>query len=251
VAGDPGQFPKSGFGDPTGFLRQVGKGLAARDCNKIKPTTTTLRVSPGSSPPPATGTLPPTSGENRLSYGGTVTGSASLGSDGSKLTASLKWTEQATSPANDPSTVTWTLTFVSGKIDVTGSSTPGVDCSATLSKKAGAEKVFSPGISHLPGESTYDVNAESPADGTSTGGPPQFQVQSTSSDPNTYCGAPNSAFRVIENFPTVAENTKVAAALHPKFTAPSGTSTPSFNYTNPAGSTNTLSVVSDITFMGA
>jgi hypothetical protein len=47
VAGDPGQFPRTGDGDPSGFLRQVGQGLAARDCKKIEPPTTQAPVTQG------------------------------------------------------------------------------------------------------------------------------------------------------------------------------------------------------------
>ena len=100
--------------------------------------------------------------DNTLTYSGTLDGSGPNGD--ATVTVHVAWTEHATSPGNDPSTVTWQLDSLTGTFSQSGG-TGAPPCSATLSIKPGYAAAFGPGISHLPGQSTYDLKVHSPADG--------------------------------------------------------------------------------------
>ena len=130
---------------------------------------------PGKPPPAPPGTPSPNPSDNTLTYSGTLDGSGPNGD--ATVTVHVAWTEHATSPGNDPSTVTWQLDSLTGTFSQSGG-TGAPPCSATLSIKPGYAAAFGPGISHLPGQSTYDLKVHSPADGEAGSfSPASFQIQ--------------------------------------------------------------------------
>ena len=247
VAGEPGVVDGT-LSDLGPFLRQLGTGIGSRECQRKPTPKPKPKPKPGPPPPP------PSPNVNTLAYSGTLDGFSAIGTS-TTVTVHVAWTEEATSPSSDPSTVTWRLSSLTGTFKQK-SGDPGASCSADLSIKAGADSVFSPGISHLPGQSAYTLQANSPAyalDGSSS--PAAYQIQS--SDPNTAenCGSPAQMLRLVEN-PAAASSSSGAAmvdALNPKTTVSRGHSDTPFNFpfSQPDSlGAHTLSIISTISFFG-
>jgi hypothetical protein len=228
-------------GGPSGVGARI-EGIK-KDCKPGKPQ-----------PKPPGPPTPNPSADNTLAYSGTLDGSGPNGDVTD--TVHVAWSEQATSPGNDPSTLTWQLTSLTGTFSQSGdSSSP--PCSAMLSIKPGYAAAFGPSISHLPGHSTYDLKVHNPADGEAGSySPASFQIQS--SDPNTSenCGDPPQMLRLVENYPfSVGAGNAELAALTPTATVPAGSSDTSFNFPfsqqDASGKTHTLNIVSTVTFKSA
>lgn len=192
---------------------------------------------------------------NTFVYEGKLDGSNAQGSH--VTTAHIDWKVIGSSPANDPSVVSWEITELSGTVTDSGTSA-APSCHGVLSLDPGYHVAFAPLIHTTPGQPGYEFSAYNPADTTeSTGSPAAFQIQSSAPD-TTPCGDnPPYALRSIEGYAHNASGAMFGAVMRPRLVfAPGFTVTrvdfsPPVDETDPFGDYHYFSVSSSVSFKSA
>jgi hypothetical protein len=176
----------------------------------------------------------PARANNNFVYSGTLDGFTTETVSGDTTSAHVSWSEIGSSPTSSPSTVTWSLATLSGKVTFSGdSSSHTPPCSGTLSAAPNPNKVYAPGIATVMGG--YEVLAYSPADAEGSGGPMDYQVQSTAAY-GTTCGAPYDLVAFIISCARNYDSAGLVAALRPDAVFPGGSSVKRFDVPPTGGS---------------